>query len=50
VYAAGCAQDDWRKIAIALIDWSKPVMAFHENAGPRQVDFDFAFLKTHLPS
>jgi hypothetical protein len=26
------------------------VMAFHENAGPRQVDFDLPFLKSPFPS
>jgi hypothetical protein len=38
--------------SISLIDErSKRVIAFHEKAGPRQVDFDLRFLKsTFLPS
>ena len=44
---------DWRNIPISLIDPEKGVlseMAFHEKAGPRQVDFDLSFLKFHFPS
>ena len=44
---------DWRNIAITLIDPEKGVlseMAFHEKAGPRQVDFDLSFLKFPFPS
>ncbi len=44
----------WRNIPISLIDPLQPgvlnVMAFHENAGPRQVDFDLPFLKSPFPS
>jgi hypothetical protein len=29
--------------------FSKSIMAFHENAGLRQVDFDLAFLKSPFP-
>jgi len=43
--------DSWRKIAISLIE-TQPgilsVMAFHEKAGLRQVDFDLSFLKFSL--
>ena len=41
-------------IAITLSDpprqFSKRLIAFHEKAGPRQVDFDLPFLKSPFPS
>ena len=36
-----------RDIGVAA---STSAMAFHEKAGPSQVDFDLPFLKIHLPS
>jgi hypothetical protein len=45
---------NWRNIAITLNDpqgqFLKRVMAFHEKAGPGQVDFDLPFLKFAFPS
>ena len=38
------------KISITLKTLSMSEMAFHENAGPGQVDFDLSFLKSPFPS
>ena len=44
------AHDACCKISITLKTPSVSEIAFHENAGPRQVDFDLPFLKSPFPS
>ena len=45
----GLSAPDCRKIALGGEQTAQTcAMAFHENAGPRQVDFDLPFLKSSL--
>jgi hypothetical protein len=51
VRMTGTTRINWRNIPITLTTGVLNEIAFHENAGLRQVDFDLPFLKpTFLPS